>query len=88
MYFKSDMKRYGAELIETKGTREILPGLFTTGELDGPVKEQAALVQTEAGTAVITGCAHPGIVRIVEIAKKNPSQRRHRTCHGRLSLAP
>lgn len=30
----------------------------------------AALLQTEAGTVVITGCAHPGIVRIVEAAKK------------------
>ena len=70
MHFKSDMKRYGVELIETKWACEILPGFFTTGELDGPVKEQAALVQTEAGTVVITGCAHPGIVRIVEGAKK------------------
>jgi 7,8-dihydropterin-6-yl-methyl-4-(beta-D-ribofuranosyl)aminobenzene 5'-phosphate synthase len=70
IHFKSDMKRYGAKLIETKGAREILPGLFTTGELDGPVKEQAALLKTDAGTVVITGCAHPGIVRIVEIAQK------------------
>ena len=29
----------------------------------------AALLQTEAGTVVITGCAHPGIVKIVETAK-------------------
>lgn len=70
MHFKSDMKRYGAKLIESEGVCEIFPGLFTTGELDGPVKEQAALLKTDAGTMVITGCAHPGIVRIVEIAQK------------------
>ncbi|HNZ11664.1 MAG TPA: MBL fold metallo-hydrolase [Smithellaceae bacterium] len=70
MHFKSDMKRYGAKLIESEGVCEIFPGLFTTGELDGPVKEQAALLKTDAGTVVITGCAHPGIVRIVEIAQK------------------
>ena len=69
MHFKSDMKRYGAKLIESEGVCEIFPGLFTTGELDGPVKEQAALLKTDAGTVVITGCAHPGIVRIVEIAQ-------------------
>ncbi|MDD4357125.1 MAG: MBL fold metallo-hydrolase [Smithellaceae bacterium] len=70
VHFQEDMKRYGARIIDVDGADEILPGLFTTGELDGPVKEQAALVQTEAGTVVITGCAHPGIVRIVETAKK------------------
>lgn len=71
VHFQEDMKRYGAKIIGVDGANEILPGLFTTGELDGPVKEQAALVQTEAGTVVITGCAHPGIVRIVEAAQKS-----------------
>ena len=69
-HFKSDMKRYGAQIMEVKKAREILPGFFTTGELEGILPEQAALVRTSAGTVVITGCAHPGIVSIVETAKK------------------
>lgn len=69
-HFKSDMKRYGAKIIEVKKAREILPGFFTTGELEGILPEQAALFRTSAGTVVITGCAHPGIVSIVETAKK------------------
>ncbi|NLX53134.1 MAG: MBL fold metallo-hydrolase [Deltaproteobacteria bacterium] len=64
------MKRYGATIIDIEGPREIFPGLFTTGEMEGMLPEQSALLQTAAGTIVITGCAHPGIVRIVEAAKK------------------
>jgi 7,8-dihydropterin-6-yl-methyl-4-(beta-D-ribofuranosyl)aminobenzene 5'-phosphate synthase len=69
-HFKADMQRYGAGVTEANGAREMFPGFYTTGELDGPVPEQAALVKTNAGVVVITGCAHPGIVRIVEAVKK------------------
>jgi len=67
--FKEDMKRYGAELIEVEKAGEILSGLYTTGDLEGPIREQAAILKTSAGTAVITGCAHPGIIEIVKTAK-------------------
>ncbi|MBN1365041.1 MAG: MBL fold metallo-hydrolase [Syntrophaceae bacterium] len=68
--FKEDMKRYGAELIEVKKAQAISPGLYSTGDMEGPVREQAALLQSPAGTIVITGCAHPGIVKIVKTAEK------------------
>ena len=68
--FKDDMRRYGAELIEVEKAEEILPGLYSTGDLKGPVREQGAILRTSAGTVVITGCAHPGIVKILETAKK------------------
>lgn len=70
VHFQEDMKRYEADIGEIEGVGEIMPGLFTTGEMEGILPEQAALLQTEAGTVVITGCAHPGIVRIIEAAKK------------------
>ena len=69
VHFKSDMKRYGVDLIEISKAREIFPCLYTTGDLAGSVREQAVLLQTTKGTVVITGCAHPGIVKIVETAK-------------------
>ncbi len=56
MHFKSDMKRYGAKLIESEGVCEIFPGLFTTGELDGPVKEH--------GGAAENGCRYGGHHRL------------------------
>jgi len=48
---------------------EICEGAMTTGEVNGVVIEQALVLQTGAGLVVITGCAHPGIVRIVETAQ-------------------
>jgi len=54
---------------------EVLPGqsftegLWTTGEVGGTIPEQALIVQTGSGLVVITGCAHPGIVAIVEQAQ-------------------
>lgn len=67
--FKEDMRRYGAKVIEIEKAQEILPGLYSTGDMEAPIREQAALLHTPAGTIVITGCAHPGIVKIVQTAK-------------------
>ena len=46
----------------------IANGLLTTGEIGGSIPEQALMIQTGKGLVVITGCAHPGIVRIIERA--------------------
>lgn len=70
VHFQADMKRYGVELIEVDKAQEIFPGLYSTGNLEGITREQAALLQTPSGTVVITGCAHPGIINIIETAKK------------------
>ncbi len=40
----------------------------SSGELPGSPVEQTLLVRTNAGTIVITGCAHPGIVYVVQQA--------------------
>lgn len=40
----------------------------TTGELGTSVVEQALVVPTAEGLVVVTGCAHPGIVHIVDSA--------------------
>ncbi len=57
------------ELVEIKTAVEILPGLHTTGQL-GDLVEQALVIETWDGTVVITGCAHPGILRIVRKARR------------------
>jgi 7,8-dihydropterin-6-yl-methyl-4-(beta-D-ribofuranosyl)aminobenzene 5'-phosphate synthase len=43
--------------------------LFTTGEIDSGIKEQSLIIQTSKGLVIVTGCAHPGIVKIIEHAK-------------------
>jgi 7,8-dihydropterin-6-yl-methyl-4-(beta-D-ribofuranosyl)aminobenzene 5'-phosphate synthase len=57
------------ELVEIKAETEILPGVHSTGQL-GDLVEQALVVETGDGQVVITGCAHPGILRIVRKARR------------------
>lgn len=67
---KEEIRHRGATLEEVRQAREIFPGIFTTGELDGGIKEQSLVLQSPHGLIVITGCAHPGIVDIVRKAKE------------------
>jgi 7,8-dihydropterin-6-yl-methyl-4-(beta-D-ribofuranosyl)aminobenzene 5'-phosphate synthase len=47
---------------------EISPGIYSTGALGVFPKEQSLVVKTEKGNIVITGCAHPGLERILQTA--------------------
>ena len=60
----------GPDIVLVEEPVEVAPDLCSTGELGaGELKEQALVIDTECGLAVITGCAHPGIVQIIEKAK-------------------
>lgn len=67
--FKDAVREYGAEVIEVKEELKICDGVYSTGELGTWIKEQSLVINTERGLIVITGCAHPGIVKIVKVAK-------------------
>jgi 7,8-dihydropterin-6-yl-methyl-4-(beta-D-ribofuranosyl)aminobenzene 5'-phosphate synthase len=71
--FPSSLKRQvetaGAELVEVSEPVEILPGLHSTGEMGSSIIEQAMIASSGQGLVVITGCAHPGIVQMVEQAR-------------------
>jgi len=41
---------------------------YSTGPLDHGLVEQALVIDADPGLVVLTGCAHPGIVRIAESA--------------------
>ncbi len=58
----------GARIVRVDGPTEVAPGIRTTGPVTGPLEEQALIVDGAEGPVVITGCAHPGIVRMVERA--------------------
>lgn len=49
---------------------EISPGVHSTGALGGLIKEQSLVVNTEKGNLIITGCAHPGLAKIIDRAKQ------------------
>ena len=58
----------GAECVRVVAPMEIFPGVWSTGEMGGAIMEQAMVINADSGVVVITGCAHPGIVSIVERA--------------------
>jgi 7,8-dihydropterin-6-yl-methyl-4-(beta-D-ribofuranosyl)aminobenzene 5'-phosphate synthase len=60
----------GARLVEVAGPLEICSDAYTTGELGASIREQSLVIDTAEGLVVITGCAHPGILHIVQQAKK------------------
>ncbi len=66
--YKEDTGRK-AKVVEVSRGLMITEGLYTTGEIAGGIPEQALIVHTPEGLIVITGCAHPGIVDIVELAR-------------------
>lgn len=63
-----DELRAQTTVIEVIAPSEIVPGLHTTGELLEWVPEQGLVVETSEGSVVITGCAHPGILNMVNRA--------------------
>jgi len=67
--FKDKVKSLGAKVGEVYEARELFTGIHTTGELGNGTKEQSLVVATSKGLVIITGCAHPGVVNIVRVAK-------------------
>jgi 7,8-dihydropterin-6-yl-methyl-4-(beta-D-ribofuranosyl)aminobenzene 5'-phosphate synthase len=63
--FKRQVEQF-TQVIEVLPGQSIAEGIWTTGEIRGEVAEQALVIQTKSGLVVITGCAHPGIISILE----------------------
>ena len=55
-------------MIEVVPGQIVGDGILTTGEISGSIPEQALVIRTGEGLVIITGCAHPGVVRIIERA--------------------
>jgi len=73
--FKNKVKKLKGNLKETKKIVEISRNIFVTGEIAGEYKgeympEQALVIKTKKGISLITGCAHPGIIKILTAVKK------------------
>jgi 7,8-dihydropterin-6-yl-methyl-4-(beta-D-ribofuranosyl)aminobenzene 5'-phosphate synthase len=67
--FKEEIRRSGALVQEAEGFTELCRDVYATGEMGAWIKEQSLVLRTSQGLIVITGCAHPGVVQIVEAIK-------------------
>jgi len=72
--FKDKVKSMQGVLIEVDRFKEITENIFVTGEIPGAyhgkyMPEQALVLKTKNGISLLTGCAHPGIFKMVEKVK-------------------
>jgi len=77
--FKEKVKSSGAKSIEENKFTQIMPNIYLTGEMttyygNSPLSEQSLIIRSKPGLAIITGCSHPGIIRIIEKVKRNLSE--------------
>lgn len=69
--FKEKAKSCECNLIEVEPFMKIVDSIYTTGQMEqiygqDYIAEQALVMDTKKGLAILTGCAHPGIIEIVE----------------------
>jgi 7,8-dihydropterin-6-yl-methyl-4-(beta-D-ribofuranosyl)aminobenzene 5'-phosphate synthase len=67
---KNKVLACGAELVGLTAPVKICSGVYSTGQLGGLIKEQGLIINTDKGIIVFTGCAHPGILKMVTFAKE------------------
>ncbi len=74
--FVQSIQQTGASVERAKEPEEIAKNVHLTGEMRGPANEQSLFLETSRGLVIVTGCAHPGIVSIInkaiEIVPKKP----------------
>ncbi|MEJ2688641.1 MAG: MBL fold metallo-hydrolase [Deltaproteobacteria bacterium] len=68
--YKNGLRRLGIRFVEVHDFAKICKHVYSTGELGTLIKEQSLIIRTDQGIVVITGCAHPGIIEIINEAKR------------------
>ncbi len=68
--FQQKVAGYGATIVPVQESVRLCRGVYSTGEMGRWIKEQSLIIRTSQGLIILTGCAHPGIVRIVRQAQK------------------
>ena len=68
--FKKMVTSSGAKIIDIEKPAQICRGVYSTGQLGTSIKEQGLIIRTDKGLILITGCAHPGIVKMTQKTKE------------------
>jgi len=64
------VRQAGFEPVMVGDEVELIPGVWSTGELEGPVREQGLVLKTADGPVLVTGCAHPGVENMARAVKE------------------
>lgn len=93
--FKQEIKdkiiSSGARVVEVSALTEIKEGVFSSGQIQAfrgleKIFEQVLIIKFLKRLTVVTGCAHPGIVNIVDIVQKSFSREKVYSILGGLHL--
>ncbi len=68
------VQKAGVQTIIADEPQELCRNVFVTGVMGTQIKEQALVIFAGRGLAVITGCAHPGIVPMLKAIKERFSR--------------
>ncbi len=62
------LRRDGCNVVEhgPASEVEVLPGVFSTGEMEGTPREHSMIVMTDDGPVVIVGCCHQGLRSLLQ----------------------
>jgi 7,8-dihydropterin-6-yl-methyl-4-(beta-D-ribofuranosyl)aminobenzene 5'-phosphate synthase len=63
--FIKGIEAQGAHPVIVSDAKKIRDNVWSTGEMGSRIIEQSLVIQTPRGLIIITGCAHPGIEKIV-----------------------
>lgn len=71
---KDMVRNAGAKLTIFHDPYTVCEHVYTTGELGREIIEEAMVIETSRGLIVITGCAHPGITGMLQVAANQRKQ--------------
>ncbi len=70
---KDLVRGHGVSITEVGEPQRICENVYSTGSLGRRIQEQALVIRTRRGLVILTGCAHPGVGRIVsEVHAQHP----------------
>ena len=67
--FRTRVEQRDVELATLEGPVEICHHLYSSGVMGDYIPEQALVLNTAQGLILMTGCSHPGIIRMIENVK-------------------
>ena len=72
---KKKIEKYGGAVVEVGNPTKIAPGIYSTGEQytkykEKPLVEHALMISARKGLSLIAGCAHPGVVNLINRARQ------------------
>lgn len=80
--FPKNMNELGLEPVYVGGSSVICQNLYTSGQFDHDIPEEALVLDTKSGLVVITGCAHPGIIMMLTRIKNDFGKNIYMVCGG------